>query len=326
MPALCTSRFTLSGMVFVVIQSLSLFVGLSRFLLFGCLAGILAVFLMISLPLWPNKVFMPGDMIKARKLGQPLDHGYTGHWSYPFYSVKRVDVKKKKLERSASKSIFDEEDEEPAGLCGCGDFWKAIRTMDFIGMGFYYSVTIFNYNFFLGTASEQLVLKGDNGDYLSAFAIIFPAGVIFLPLISCTLDRFKRFGLAIMLAAIAATGVIYGTILLIPNLEVMMGMFFVVSFHRQAFSTASFAFVALKFDFQLYGRLSGMTILIGGLSTLFSYVLLMAVKSSGSFFYVNVGLLCTTTFTVLFPIYVACLECKKSKGKITQVSPKPTDS
>ena len=163
---------------------------------------------------------MPGDIIKARQLGKPLDRGYTAHWSYPFYSVKRADVKKKKIERSASQSIFDVEDDEPSGLCGCGDFWEAIRSMEFIGMVTYFSITIFNYNFFLGTASEQLILKGDNGDFLNAFAIIFPSGVIFLPLISCTLDRFKRFGLSIMLASVAATGVIYGAILLIPNLEV----------------------------------------------------------------------------------------------------------
>ena len=204
----CTNSTNVSGLIFVVIQSLSFSFGLSRAFLFGCLSGILGVLLLIILPLWPNKVFMPGDIIKARKLGKPLDRGYTAHWSYPFYSVKRVDVKKKKLERSASLSIFGDEDEAPSGLCGCGDFWEAIRSLEFIGMLTYFSITIFNYNFFLGTASEQLILKGDNGDFLNAFAIIFPSGVIFLPLISCTLDRFKRFGLSIMLASVAATGVI----------------------------------------------------------------------------------------------------------------------
>ena len=320
MSALCTNRVSLSGMIFVVIQSLSLSFGLSRAFLFGCLSGILGIFLLIGLPLWPNKVFMPGDTIKARKFGEPLGHGYTGHWSYPFYSVKRADLKKKKLERSASQSIFDlEEEEETAGLCGCGDFWKAIRSMDFIGMIIFLILANFNYNFFVGTASQQLILKGDNGTLLNAFAIILPAGVIFLPLISCTLDRFKRFGLAIMMTAIVATGVIYGTMLLIPNLEIMFGMFVVLSFHRQSLFTSTFAFIALKFDFRLYGRLSGTVLLFGGVTTLFSYVLLMVVKSSGNFFYVNVGLLCCAICSLFFPIYLACVACKNT-GK-TQVSP-----
>ena len=282
----------MSGMIFVVIEVLFLGFGFSRCLLFGCLASILGVFLILGLFLWPNKAFLPGDMIKAHKSGESSEPGYQDHWSHPFYSVKRTNVEDKPGKSKGS---------------GCDEFFKACRTTKFLFITIFFVLTNFNYNFFVGTASQQLILKGDNGALLSAFAIILPAGVVFLPIISCTLDCFKDFGLCIMITATVASGVIYGTMVLIPKLEFMWIVFIVFSFHRQSFFTVTFTFIAASFDFRLYGRLSGTTVLLGGLCNLFSYVLLIAAETSGSFFYVNVGLLCITLCTAFFPLYVGCV-------------------
>ena len=305
----------MSGIVFVIFQVLILDVGVSRSLVFVSLAAILGVFLLLGLLLWPNKVFLPGDTVSARTFAaDKYNPEYKGDCSHPFYSVVSAhdneETEEGKLDGIAKAKIGR------ADLCGCGEFCKAFRTKDFLGITIFFVLSNFNYNFFMGTASQQLRLKGDNGDFLSLLAIILPAGVVFFPLISCTLDCFKYFGSFIMLTAIVVTGVIYMVVLLIPNLEVMVVLFVVLAFHRLALFSSTFSFIATTFDFKLYGRLTGVTILLSGVANLFSYVLLAITKESGSFFYVNVGLLCSVLCTTFFPIYVGCVACKKNNSAI----------
>ena len=145
----------MSGIIFVIFQVLVLDAGLSRSLLFVSLTGILGVFLLLGLLLWPNKAFLPVDMVKAQKCsGDQSDPEYKDDWSHPFYRAKRVGAQDNEKTKEGRLDPIVKPKTECSDLCGCGEFCKAFRTKNFLGITIFFVLANFNYNFFVDTASQ----------------------------------------------------------------------------------------------------------------------------------------------------------------------------
>jgi LAT3 family solute carrier family 43 protein 2 len=115
----------------------------------------------------------------------------------------------------------------------------------------------------LGSAANQLQTLGDNdGMYVRAVGYIIPFGFLLVPISGYIMDKY---GLAVSMHLINVLGLVFGVLILVPNLKLQMMTYVVVAIFRIVLFSSGFAFYVETFGFQHFGRLAGVAGLVTAL-------------------------------------------------------------
>lgn len=142
-------------------------------------------------------------------------------------------------------------------------------SFDFTVIFVFFSVHVLQCNLYIETVNEYLTSIGDNdGTYAKIFSLVLPCGIIFIPFIDATI---QKVGSVNTLKVTNALSLIFGFILLFPNLTVQTINFGIFTCFRAYLYATLNTFIAETFGLSTIGRMIGCTCTVGSFLTLLQY-------------------------------------------------------
>lgn len=151
---------------------------------------------------------------------------------------------------------------------------QQLKTLDFAVVLTFASVHMLRCNFYIETVNEMLLaVAAPNNEatavrYAQIFSFVLPLGVLFVPLIDGTV---RAVGVVNTLHLTNGIGIVFGTLLLVPNLAVQ-GINFVVftGFRAYLYATLN-TYIAVTFGVSTMGRIIGCAFTTAAVVTLLQY-------------------------------------------------------
>jgi hypothetical protein len=155
-------------------------------------------------------------------------------------------------------------------------------------------------NYYIETVNEQLAMYGDvDAKYARLFSLVLPSGIIFVPVIERTI---QRWGVVPTLHITNGIGVVFGTLLLIPSLRLQAVNFVTFTAFRAFLYATLNTFIAVSFGVSTMGRMIGCTFTTAAMVTLLQYPAAGFAERHGSFHLVNGVML----LACILPISLGC--------------------
>jgi len=146
---------------------------------------------------------------------------------------------------------------------------QQLASFDFAVIAIYSSVHVLQCNLYIETVNEYLTSIGDHdAKYANMFSFILPCGIFFIPLIDRTI---QNIGVVNTLIATNFLSLLFGSILLIPNLTVQTINFGIFTCFRAYLYSTLNTFIAKTFGASTTGRILGFTFTIGSVISLLQY-------------------------------------------------------
>lgn len=226
------------------------------------------------------------------------------------------DVKLDVLDVQISGEI-DEESSHPESFAWPNNLLDALHNRDcLLGIGFL-MIHIFRFNFY--TATILIHLSSFNSPHISVYIVVLfiliPGGFVFQPIVNCITDMW---GVAGSFAVANWLGIFYGILHVIPNLPVQIVTFVIFSFHRMILFSAYYPYVSKVCGPKLFGRISGISLLVAGAVSALQYPLILLIEkyAHGKYFVVNL---------IVFPILpVFLIPFSYSVRRVYSMIDKPT--
>ncbi|XP_033126069.1 large neutral amino acids transporter small subunit 4-like [Anneissia japonica] len=203
-------------------------------------------------------------------------------------------------------------------------FWKYLKTPMCLLTVLWSTVLVFREYYFLGTLNPFLGYLANRNEatvnhYTTLFGYISFGIVLVSPLVGVVLDGGKetplqRSILALMITTVSS--VLYSITVLIPNLNVQLITFVLVTINRGFVHAVISSFIAIVFPKQHFGKFYGLVYLSSGISTFLQTPLLRLSQSSpdGNPQLVHIILLVVTLLGHFLPLYV-WIYCKRELEK-----------
>jgi len=132
---------------------------------------------------------------------------------------------------------------------------QQLTSYEFTVIVIFASIHVLQCNLYIETVNEYLASIGDHdGTYANIFSFVLPGGIIFIPLIDATI---QKVGAVNTLALTNCLSLIFGAVLLVPNLAVQtvnFGMF--ACFRAYLYSTLN-TYIADTFGVSTMGQIIG---------------------------------------------------------------------
>jgi len=192
-------------------------------------------------------------------------------------------------------------------------FGEQVRSPEYLLMIFFFSITVLQAQFTIGSIGTQFEIKGDSGDLSRAFNLVFSLSWTITPLVGLMIDRF---GYPCMLMIMNTVMLCSSACLLSPwrGLQYATAIFYTIG--RVSIWATFFSFNGSVFGFKNYGKLVGGGLFVASCFSLLQYPILEVTLGTldNEFAYVN-GLwiaLCVAMYPV-----IARLACHLRKPPIT---------
>jgi hypothetical protein len=181
---------------------------------------------------------------------------------------------------------------------------RQLRTLEFVTVLVFACIHMLRCNYYIETVNEQLAIYGDDDDhdskkYARMFSLVLPSGIIFVPVIERTI---QRLGVVSTLHITNGIGVLFGTLLLIPSLQLQAVNFVVFTAFRAFLYATLNTFIAVSFGVSTMGRVIGCTFTTAAMVTLLQYPAASFAERRGSFHLVN----CVMVLACILPISFGC--------------------
>ena len=269
--SIIVSGFVLAGIVFPLFQLLTdAFPGFGRREVFLIIAAVNLATLPFAIRLWPAAPFALGDRLD-----------FTS-WSLA-YTVTPAPPRDTAQTDKADKVEGGEEQQEPALVPKAEpdevvkaalkesemSLAKQLRTPAFVCMLLFFCLHFFRYIWLLGTLLEQFEAKDGTVEAARTYTQItgwaLPLAAVGQPFIGLLLDKhgfFKGFSFVV------GCGMAYSALVLSASLPLQILMIPFMAVFRVALFSCMFGFVASTFGFKSFGRISGIVLCCGSLSSL----------------------------------------------------------
>ena len=146
---------------------------------------------------------------------------------------------------------------------------RQLCTYEYLLVVLFAAVQMLRCNFYIETVNELLLTYGDTqAYYANIFSFVLPCGIVFIPIIDATV---RQLGVVGTLNVTNILGIVFGTVLLVPSLNLQTINFAVFACFRAFLYATLNTFIAFSFGVRTMGRVIGCTFTTAAVVTLLQY-------------------------------------------------------